>query len=141
MPVRLWPLVFSMSSIAAAAARSLRPRQVQQVWGGANVTAQVLCIANSISHPVCNATSYCVQLVTQLVSESATIHDSSVQVLPRTYAALLMVLGNEGSYFIFLVHRYPNAKCLATIQDAGVETRIRCMSVLTPMMLDEVLDS
>lgn len=38
------------------------------VWGGINITQQVLCVAGAISQPTCNATSYCVEFVTQQVS-------------------------------------------------------------------------
>ncbi|KAG9020025.1 hypothetical protein FS837_008656, partial [Tulasnella sp. UAMH 9824] len=45
----------------------LRPRAVDEIWGNVNITASVLEVYNSISHPTCNATDYCVQLTTNVV--------------------------------------------------------------------------
>ncbi|KAG9019446.1 hypothetical protein FRB90_002269 [Tulasnella sp. 427] len=45
----------------------LRPRAVDEIWGGINITASVLEVYNAISHPTCNATDYCVQLATTVV--------------------------------------------------------------------------
>ncbi|KIO30435.1 hypothetical protein M407DRAFT_224400 [Tulasnella calospora MUT 4182] len=45
----------------------LRPRVVDEIWGGVNLTASVLEVYNAISQPTCNATDYCVQLATTVV--------------------------------------------------------------------------
>ncbi|KIO30436.1 hypothetical protein M407DRAFT_5639 [Tulasnella calospora MUT 4182] len=42
----------------------LRPRVVDEIWRGINITAAVFEVYNSISQPTCNSTDHCVQLAT-----------------------------------------------------------------------------
>ncbi|KAG8900610.1 hypothetical protein FRC00_012069, partial [Tulasnella sp. 408] len=60
-------LIFSAVGITSVNGGSLpdgllRPRGVDELWGGVNITASVLQVYNAISSPTCNATDACLQL-------------------------------------------------------------------------------
>jgi len=47
---------------------SFTPRAtVDDIWGNVNITQMVLQVANAISTPNCNATTYCIQLTTEQI--------------------------------------------------------------------------
>lgn len=105
----------------------LQPRQLQQVYGGVNISAQVLCISNYISHPVCNATAYCVQLVTEVVS--------GVRIEPlverktdlRDELRFDLYRRRSLTFLLLVERRSPNVRCSAMILDVGAVMKIQFM--------------
>ncbi|KAG8991932.1 hypothetical protein FRB94_012147 [Tulasnella sp. JGI-2019a] len=77
------------------------PRQQGGLWGGFNITAEVLGVQAAISSPVCNATSYCVTFVTQTIPTCERLGDNPGcwcgDVDPLHYCAICMSSPTDNS--------------------------------------------
>ncbi|KAG8980183.1 hypothetical protein FRB94_004455 [Tulasnella sp. JGI-2019a] len=69
-------LLLFVPFVTAAHFVSRQEQDAGDVWGGYNITAEVLGVQASISSPICNATVNCTMLVTQTIPTCERLNDN-----------------------------------------------------------------